>query len=161
MEKEDEWITLEYRDMEKLLEKYNKEMPGIAVKLMRAVNNRAKSDIRAAYRSRKYHAHKQQTWGDSGYSKNLKSFADKDFSAKIMIAKNAFYYRYLEYGAEKPAGFAFHYKGTLYRMKNGWKIDSDPVLHTIADTYWKTTRASTIMEKQFQKELAKRDAQNK
>lgn len=153
----DNIISLDYKDLQKLLEKYEKEMPGIGVKLMRAVNNKAKAEIRAEYRRKGYHATKQMSWGDSGYKKNLKSYANKNFTGKIMMANNAFYYRFLEYGAEKPAGTEIRYKGGTYTLKNGWKIDAQPVIHRIGDMYWRTNRASSIMEKQFQKELDKLD----
>lgn len=151
------YITLDYKDLKKLLQKYENEMPNIGVKLMRAVNNKAKAEIRSEYRRKGYSAHKQMSWGDSGYSKNLKSFANKDFTGKIMMANNAFYYRFLEYGAQKPAGTTIHYKGGDYRLTNGWKIEAQPVITRIGDMYWRTSRASSIMEKQFQKELDKLD----
>lgn len=150
---DDEWVSVEYKDLEKLLKKYNEQMPNIAVKLMRAVNAEVKKTAKAEMRKRGYHAHKDKSWGDAGYIKNLKSYQNKDFTAKVMIAKNAFQYRFVEYGAEKPVGFAIRYKNKTITLKNAWKVEAKPLLYPIADSIWKTTRATRIMENKFQKEL--------
>lgn len=158
---DDEWVSVEYKELENLLKKYNQQMPNIATKLMKAVNSEVKKAAKAEMKKRGYYAHKQKSWGDAGYIKNLKSYQNKDFIAKVMMAKNAFQYRFIEYGAQKPVGFAIRYKNKTIKLKNAWKVEAKPLLYPIADSIWKTTRAERIMEAKFQKELERLKNQEK
>lgn len=157
----EEWVSVNYKELENLLKKYNQQMPNIAVKLMRAVNAEVKKAAKAEMKKRGYHSHKQMSWGDAGYIKNLKSYQNKDFSAKVMMARNAFQYRFIEYGAEKPVGFAIRYKNKTITLKNAWKVEAKPLLYPIADSIWKTSRATRIMEIKFQQELERLKNQEK
>lgn len=152
--KETALITLEYKDILKLLNKFEKEMPGIGRKLINAVNNEAKKRIRSEYKKRGYKAKNPKHWGDAGYSKNLKSYANRDFSGKILMAQNAFYYRFLEFGTNHKPMIIRRGK-QIYKVK-GFSIPAKPVLYPIANSIWKTDEAVKIMEKKFQQELDKK-----
>lgn len=154
-------IEVDYKALKKELEAFDKEMPNIARKLMRAVNSEVKKAIKREARARGYKSKKQMDWGDAGYTKNLKTFADKGYKAKIMMAKNAFQYKFIEYGANpKPKGkyLAFKIDGKFYRSK-GFALPADPLIYPIANSIWGTSKASEIMEKKLQEEIQKRFSQ--
>ena len=130
--------------MESIIQKFNKEIPRVARKLMKSVNAEVRKQIFAEARSRGYHGSKKQTWGDSGYRKNLKTYENNDFSAKVMMGRDAYYYRYIEYGAD----------GKLLRTR-GFSYPARPLIYPIANSIWGTSKADRIMEERFQKELDK------
>lgn len=145
---EEEVISVSYKTFMKQLEEYNKQIPNVATKLMRAVNNKAKASIRKEAKARGYSAHSFSASSsyDSGYSANLKSYANRDFSGKITFLKNGFYYRFLEAGTGER-----YTKGKAYR---GF-IAARPFIKPISASFWETSKGSDIMEKAFQKELYK------
>lgn len=155
----DELITvdLSYKELLKELSAFDKEMPNVARKLMRAVNNEVKKQIRRTAKSRGYSADKiyegKTGTFNTGYRKNLKSYADKDFKAKIMFTKNAYYYKWIEYGARVPERKAKI--GNKIVTFKGFNLPAKPLLVPIAQSIWGTNKASAIMEKQFQKEIDK------
>lgn len=151
-------VQVDTKDLLKELKEFDKEMPNIARKLMRAVNNQVKKEIRKEARSRGYKSHNSQPWGDAGYTKNLKSFADKGYKGKIMFGKNAFHYRFIEGGANvKPRNkkyLVFKINGQFYKSR-GFTLPARPLLKPIARSYWETSKGSKIMEETFQKEMDK------
>lgn len=152
-------VTLDYKDIEKLLKKFSSEMPGIATKLMRAVNAEAKKQLKRAFKERGYKPHVERSYGDAGYIKNLASFANKDFSASIIMRKDAFHYKFLEFGTTHEEMWVKR-NGTRYKVK-GFSVPARPILYPVADSIWKTKRAEEIMEKKFQQELDKLNRGNK
>ena len=152
-------VEVDYKDLVKELEAFDKQMPNVARKLMRAVNTEAKKAIRRSYRSMGFHSKKPMEWGDAGYSKNLKSYADAGYKAKIMLKNDAFYYRFQEYGADvKPRNskyLAFMIDGKFYRSK-GFVIPAHNYLRNASQSVWGTSKASEIMEAQMQKEIDKK-----
>ena len=87
----DDLLTVEVdtSHIQSQLQKFNKEIPRVARKLMKSVNAEVRKQIFAEARSRGYHGSKKQTWGDSGYRKNIKTYENNDFSAKIMMKQDA------------------------------------------------------------------------
>lgn len=83
-------ISIDYKDVERMLEQFDLKTPTWARTLMQAVNRVAIKKIKQESKSRGYSAHHQQVWGDSGYQKNATSYANKDFSGKITMKRNAF-----------------------------------------------------------------------
>lgn len=146
-------VEIDTKQIIKTLDRFNKAIPGIAVKLMRAVNNEAKKKIRQEYRKRGYHATKLASWGNSGYSRNLVSFANKDYSGKIMLRDDAFYYRFLEFGTNHKTMTVYR-GGTSYTIK-AYSVPAKPVLYPVANSIWHTTRATELMQIQFDKEVKK------
>lgn len=159
MNKED-FVTVEVdtKALESELRQFDEQMPNIARKLMRAVNAEAKKEIKREARNRGYKSHVEKAFGDAGYTKNLKSFADKGYKAKIMFAQNAFHYRFIESGAYvRPLHkkyLIFQYKGQWFKVKS-FVLPAKPLLCPIAAKYWETNKGSEIMEKVFQKEMDK------
>ena len=157
---DEEWlkVTVDYKDLLKKLENYDKQMPNIAIKLMRAVNNKAKADIRKEARKRGYHARKPMPYGEGGFSENLKSYADKGYKAKIIMKKDAYWYTWIEYGANvvpRDKYITFKIGDKWYRSR-GFVLPAHPIIHPIANKIWGTDKASEIMEKTMQKEIEKR-----
>ena len=142
----DDFLTVEVdtSHIQSQLQKFNKEIPRVAKKLMKSVNAEVRKQIFAEARSRGYHGSKKQTWGDSGYRKNLKTYENNDFSAKVMMGRDAYYYRYIEYGADVK----------LLRTR-GFSYPARPLIYPIANSIWGTSKADRIMEERFQKELDK------
>lgn len=151
-------VEVDSSQLIKELEEFDSQMPNIARKLMRAVNNEVKKQIKRQARGRGYKSHKMESWGDAGYTKNLLSFANKDFSAKIMMGKNAFHYRFIESGANvKPLHkkyLAFKINGQFYKSK-GFTLPARPLIKPISKSIWETNKGSQIMEEVFQKEMDK------
>lgn len=156
----DDFLTVEVdtSHIQSQLQKFNKEIPRVAKKLMKSVNAEVRKQIFAEARSRGYHGSKKQTWGDSGYRKNLKTYENNDFSAKVMMGRDAYYYRFIEYGADvKPRHGDFLYfkaDGKLLRTR-GFSYPARPLIYPIANSIWGTSKADRIMEESFQKELDK------
>lgn len=151
-------VEIDYKQLMKELNEFDKEMPNSARKLMRAVNNEVKKQIRRGARSRGYLARKPMSWGDAGYSKNLFSFANKDYTGKIMMGKNAFQYTFIEYGAnvqprhEKYLTFKI---GDQFFKSKGFVLPAEPLIYPIANSIWGTNKASEIMEKKMQELMDK------
>ena len=160
MAKDEEWLTVDVdtNHIQNQLKKFNTEIPRVAKRLMKSVNAEVRRQIFAEARRRGYHGSKKQTWGDSGYRKNLKTYENNDFSAKVMMGRDAFYYRYIEYGADvKPRHGDFLYfkaGGKLLRTR-GFSYPARPLIYPIANSIWGTNKADRIMEERFQKELDK------
>jgi hypothetical protein len=158
MAEQDITVEVDYKELEKELSQFDKEMPNIARKLMRAVNNEAKKKIRQEARSRGYKARKPMGYGDAGYSKNLKSFADKGYQAKIMMTNNAFHYKFIEYGAnvqpQHSPYLTFKIGDQFYRSR-GFTLPADPLIHPIANAIWGSSKASEIMDSKMQEEMNK------
>lgn len=138
-------VEFDWKQFQRQLDEYNSQIPNIATRLMRAVNNKVKSEIRREAKARGYSAHTPGSV-DHGYSANLKSFANRDFSGKITMLKNGFYYRYIESGTQNRQTRGGANRGS---------ITARPFIKPIARSYWETNKGSEIMEKQFQKELEK------
>lgn len=155
---DDSLIELDYKQIEKKLKEFEKEIPGIGKKLINAVNNVARRKIRAGYRARGYKAKNIKPWGDAGYSSNIRVYANRDFSGKIMMSNNAFFYRFVEFGTNhKP--MIVRRKGKTYKVK-GFSVPAKPLLYPIANSVWKTEEAVKIMEEKFEEELKKRFGEN-
>lgn len=151
-------VEVDYKELAKELAQFDKQMPNIARKLMRAVNNEVKKKIRQEARARGYKARKPMSYGDAGYSKNLKSFADKGYNGKIMMAKNAYQYKFIEYGANvqpKNSPYLTFKIGNHFYKSKGFTLPADPLIFPIANSIWGTNKASDIMDKKFQEEMNK------
>lgn len=143
---EEEVVSVSYKKFVKQLEHYNEQIPNIAIKLMRAVNNKAKAAIRREAKNRGYSAHTSNRSFDTGYSANLVSYANRDFSGKISVRKNGFYYRFIESGTKN--------RQTKGKQNRG-AIVARPFIKPIAGQYWETSKGLKIIKDQFQKELKK------
>lgn len=159
MANNDEIITfdIDTKQMVEKLQNAEREMPGTAKKMMRAVNSQVKKDIKKEAKSRGYKSSNYDGHNyDSGYAKNLKSFENEDFSAAVLMHNNAYYYRFIEYGANivpRTAEYlVFKYKDTWHKVKSA-RIVARPLIKPIADRYWKSNRGTDIMDEAFQKEL--------
>ena len=151
-------VEVDSKNLIKQLENFNKQVPNVAQRLMKSVNAEVKRKIKQEAKSRGYKGKKSQSWGDSGYTHNLKSYQNKDFSAKIMMAKPAFYYRFIEYGANvrpKNGKFLAFKIGKKWVRSKGFTYPAKPLIYPIANSIWGTNKASQIMEQQLQKELDK------
>lgn len=154
----DDLLTFEVdtAHIHKQLDDFNKQVPHVSKKLMKAVNAEAKKQIKAEAQSRGYHGSKKQTWGDSGFRKNLKSYENSNFSGKILMAKDAYYYRFIEFGANvQPRNapyLCFKAGNKLIKIK-GFTYPARPLIYPIANSIWGSHQADTIMEKRFQQEL--------
>lgn len=154
----EEFIQLDYKELYKELTEFDKQMPNSAIKLMRAVNNEVRKQIRKTARSRGYKAHKQMQWGDAGYSSNIIVFANRDFTGKVMMSNNAFHYRFLEFGADvlpRHGKYLTFKIGDNWYKSEGFHLDARPLVYPVADSYWKTSKASQIMEQKFQEIMNK------
>jgi hypothetical protein len=132
------------------------EMPQIARKMMRRVNAEVKKQVRREINSRGYKTTRQKSWGESAITKNLFSFENSDFTGKLMIGRNAFQARFIEYGAHPiprhSKYLCFIIDGKYYRTK-GFSLPAKPFLHPIADRIWQSGTADTLMDETMQKEL--------
>lgn len=150
-------VDMEYQSLVNELKAFNEEMPNIARKLMRKVNAEVKRQVKKAAKQRGYHAHKNYEGKkgiyDTGYQKNLKSYADRDYRAKIMFTSDAYYYKWIEYGANVPERKIK--AGNRIITFKGFTLPANPLLHPIANSIWGTSRASEIMDEEFQKEINK------
>ena len=149
-------VEVDTDDIQNRLKKYNSEMPNVARKLMQSVNAEVKRKIKAEAQSRGYHGSKKQSWGDSGFRKNLKSYENRDFSAKIMMSRDAYYYKFIEYGADvKPRNekYLCFKIGDKFVKSKGFSYPARPLIYPIANSIWGTNKADQIMEERFQKEL--------
>lgn len=110
-------------------------------------------------RGRGYKAHKEEVYGDAGYGKNIFAYINNDFSAKIMISRNAFQYRFIEYGANvrprQKKTLVFIGEDGNFHQSKGFTFPANPLLTPIADSIWKTEKASVIMDEVYQQELNK------
>lgn len=143
-------ITIDYQDVEKMLSDFDLKSPSWARTMMQAVNRVAIKKIKQESKARGYSAHKNQTWGDSGYQPNIKSYANKDFSGKITLKRNAFYYRFIESGAN------VHWK-----HKNGnFYYKPKPYIKQISAQVWKE-ESGAIMQKKYEALIKKWEAKHK
>lgn len=151
-------IELDYKALKKELSEFDSKMPGVARRLMRAVNREVKKAVKKEARSRGYLAHKNMEWGDAGYTKNIFTYANKDYTGKIMMGKNAFQYKFLEYGANvrpKNGDFLTFKIGDQFYKSKGFTLPANPLIYPIANGYWGTSKASAIMEAEMQKIMDK------
>lgn len=149
-------VEVDVNSFQEQLKKYNQEIPKVAQRLMQSVNAEVKKQIKQEASSRGYKGNKKQSWGNSGYSHNLKSYQNRDFTAKIMMAKPAFYYRFIEYGANvqpKNGDYLSFKIGNKFVRSKGFSYPAKPLIYPIANSIWGTDKASKIMEERFQKEL--------
>ena len=155
---ESEWIKVEYKALVKELEQYNKDMPNVAVRLMRAVNKEAIKEIKKEAKSRGYKSKKAMPYGEAGYTKTIKGYANKNYTGKIMVTKNAYWWTFIEYGANiQPRGKYLTFKiGGKWYKSTGFILPARPIIRPNAERIWGTDRASKIMEVQMQKEIAKK-----
>lgn len=141
----------------KKLENAEKEMPFTAKKMMKAVNSQVKKDIKKEAKARGYKSSNTEKHSyDTGYAKNLKSYENEDFSAAVLMHNNAYYYRFIEYGANivprNAEYLVFKIENAWYKVKSA-KIVANPLIKPIADSYWRTNKGMDIMDEAFQKEL--------
>lgn len=137
-------ISIDYKDVERMLEQFDLKTPTWARTLMQAVNRVAIKKIKQESKSRGYSAHHQQVWGDSGYQKNATSYANKDFSGKITMKRNAFYYRFIESGANV----------SWKNKKGNFYYKPKPFIKPISSDVWKN-ESSAIMQKKYEQLISK------
>lgn len=149
-------INLDNSQFESEMNAMIAEMPKIAKKMMRAVNKVVKKHVKTETRARGYLNTKQMSFGEASISKNIMSFENDDFTGKLMIGRNAFHARFIEYGATpKPK----HNKYLIFQIDGEWKksagftIPANPFLTPIANAVWNGNEASEIMDNTLQKEL--------
>lgn len=149
-------VEVDTSHIQNQLSQFNQKMPHVAKRLMKSVNAEVKRQIKQEAQSRGYHGSKKQSWGDSGFRKNLKSYENTDFSAKVMMAQNAFYYRFIEFGAnvqpQNVSYLCFKIGNKILKSK-GFSYPARPLIYPIANSIWGTTKADQIMEQRFQQEL--------
>lgn len=132
-------IDFDSSDFQKKLKSFEKNKEVIIQRLIRKVNNEVKKEWKKAARSRGYSAHKIMPWGDAGFQDNVFTFANRDGTGKIMFARDAFQYRFVEDG---------------FSSRSGKFIPGKHIFKPLAEQHWEQ-RGSAIMEKQLQKEFEK------
>lgn len=153
-------ITYDYKKLFKQLEKYEKERPNVTRQLMNAMATEIKKQIRAESRRRGYKAKdtNNSKGYDFGYSKNLKSYNGRGFSASIKMMLPAYKYKFVEYGANvmpRHGKYLTFKIGDKWVKVHGFTLQAKPLLHPIAYSVWGTEKGSAIMEKKMQQILDK------
>lgn len=152
-------IDFESEEFQRVLSQFGKDAPKIVQKAIRATNRAVIKAYRKEARSRGYKAHKENEKGeDIGFMKNIFQYGNKDYTGKIFISSAAYYYRFIEYGADvKPR----HGKYLAFKVGDKWKrarafsIPARPILSKVADEIWKNENLP-YFEKVIQAEMTKR-----
>lgn len=157
-------IDFDIDNVSPLLDEYNSQIKNVAKRLMQSVNKVAKDELKKEAKSRGYHNSKKNKNGkNTGFGRNLISYENKDFSAKVLLKSNAYYYRFIESGANIKAK---NKQFLTFKINNKWVkvksvvIPAKPFFKEIVNEVW-TKRAEKIMEERFQKELQKMEAKYK
>lgn len=141
------------------LKEFDKDMPNIARKMLRAVNAEVKKAEKQEARARGYKAHNLKTFGDAGYMSNIFTYANKDYSAKVMMGRNAFHYRFIENGAvvtpQNHKYLVFKVDGKFYKSR-GFILPARPFFKQIAKSFYETDKGMAIMDRTMQKEMARK-----
>ena len=150
-------ITVDSLDFDSKFDTLLAERPSVAAAGMRKVNQQIIRDVKRECAGRGYLTHKPMSFGDAGYLKNIKQYANKDFSGKIVFKKNAYHYKFIEYGANVTPRhkFIIFKIGDIFYRSYGFNLPARPLLKPISDSYWKGDKAKSIMEEEIQKKYDK------
>ena len=145
-------VEIDYKEYERQLKDCKDKMPKIARRLVGKVNAKVKTEARKTMRQRGFSKEKED-----GIYKNLFSYANTDFTAKIGIKKKAFYARFVEKGARITArnGYLTFKVNEKFVKVKSVTLPAKPFLEPAVLHYWNTGKADAIMDAAFQKELDK------
>lgn len=146
-------VEIDYKKYEMQLKDCKDKMPKIARRLVGKVNTQVKKEVRKTMRQRGFNKQKED-----GIYKNLFSYANTDFTAKIGIKKKAFYARFVEKGARITArngGYLTFKVNEKFVKVKSVMLPAKPFLEPAVLHYWNTGKADAIMDAAFQKELDK------
>ena len=151
-------IDFESGEFQRQLSRFGADAPKVAQKAIRATNRAVIKKYRKEAKSRGYKAHKKNAKGeDVGYAKNIFQYGNRDYTGKIFISSAAYYYRFIEYGANvRPR----HGKYLAFKVGDEWKkaraftIPARPILSKVADEIWKKEKLPEF-KKAIQKEMTR------
>lgn len=151
-------VSLDWKDFKKELDNFEKQMPGVARKLMASLNRAVIKQVKNEARSRGYKAHRPEPWGDAGFIKNVKQKTKKNYESRIFIHRDAFVYNFIEFGAYVPERTVITHRTSVNGVEytqtqtlRGFSIQARPLLYPIADSFWKTSKGTAIMQAEFDK----------